>query len=123
MAGAGLTGRVRAWAAEGEVERFRDREIWVRRRPGAGPPLLLLHGFPSSSYDWRALLEALPGREALAFDFLGFGLSEKPRDHLYSLMWQADLVSELVGPAPRRRARVRGRPRHGHLGDDRVARS
>ena len=96
MAGAGLTGRVRAWAAEGEVERFRDREIWVHRRAGAGPPLLLLHGFPSSSYDWRALLEALPGREALAFDFLGFGLSEKPRDHVYSLMWQADLVSELV---------------------------
>ncbi len=96
MAGSGLTDRVRAWAREGEAERFRDREIWVHQRPGAGPPLVLLHGFPSSSYDWRELLAALPGRAALAFDFLGFGLSEKPRDHVYSLLWQADLVTELV---------------------------
>ncbi len=32
----------------------------------------------------------------LALDFLGFGLSEKPRDHEYTLHWQADLVEELV---------------------------
>ena len=32
----------------------------------------------------------------LAFDFLGFGLSDKPRDHDYSLFWQADLTEELV---------------------------
>jgi pimeloyl-ACP methyl ester carboxylesterase len=38
----------------------------------------------------------MPGREALAFDFLGFGLSDKPRDHVYSLHWQADLTEELV---------------------------
>jgi pimeloyl-ACP methyl ester carboxylesterase len=57
---------------------------------------LLLHGFPSSSYDWRALLAAERDHAALALDFLGFGLSAKPHDHLYSLMWQADLVSELL---------------------------
>lgn len=32
----------------------------------------------------------------LAPDFLGFGLSEKPRDHAYTLHWQADMVEELV---------------------------
>jgi pimeloyl-ACP methyl ester carboxylesterase len=32
----------------------------------------------------------------LAFDFLGFGLSEKPRDHEYTLAWQADAAEELV---------------------------
>ncbi len=88
--------RVRAWQAAGRLETFRDRAIHVYERPGAEPPLLLLHGFPSSSFDWRALLAAEPGRAALAFDFLGFGLSEKPRDHLYSLFWQADLTEELV---------------------------
>ena len=35
---------------------------------------------------------------SLAFDFLGFGLSDKPRDHRYSLFWQADLVEELDAP-------------------------
>jgi pimeloyl-ACP methyl ester carboxylesterase len=32
----------------------------------------------------------------LAFDFLGFGLSEKPPDHTYTLAWQADLAEDLV---------------------------
>jgi pimeloyl-ACP methyl ester carboxylesterase len=56
----------------------------------------LLHGFPSSSYDWRLLLEELPGRAALAYDCLGFGLSEKPRDHTYTLAEQADIAEALV---------------------------
>jgi pimeloyl-ACP methyl ester carboxylesterase len=59
---------------------------------------VLLHGFPSSSYDWRLLLERPPLTEhaVLAFDFLGFGLSDKPREHTYTLAWQADLAEELV---------------------------
>jgi pimeloyl-ACP methyl ester carboxylesterase len=66
--------------------------------------LLLLHGFPTCSYDWRELIALEPGRAILAFDFLGFGLSDKPRDHDYTLAWQADLAEELVrrhggGPA------------------------
>jgi pimeloyl-ACP methyl ester carboxylesterase len=91
-----LTSRVENWRQGGEVEEVLGRRLYVRRREGEGPLLLLLHGFPSSSYDWRELLELRPGRAALALDFLGFGLSEKPRDHVYSLAWQADAVEELV---------------------------
>ncbi len=100
-----LTDRAERWRAAGEVVRFREREIFVRRRGGSGPALLLLHGFPSSSYDWRGLWAALePDRAIVAFDFLGFGLSAKPREHLYTLAWQADLAEELArryvdGPA------------------------
>ncbi len=91
-----LTERVRGWEARGEREHFRSHGIHVFRREGDGPLVMLLHGFPSSSYDWRRLLDELPGPEILAFDFLGFGLSDKPRDHLYTLGWQADLATELV---------------------------
>jgi pimeloyl-ACP methyl ester carboxylesterase len=91
-----LTERVRAWRRRGSNEEFRGYSIHVFRQEGEGPLLLLLHGFPSSSYDWRLLLEELPGRNVLAFDFLGFGLSAKPRAHEYSLFWQADLTEELV---------------------------
>ena len=91
-----LSERVERWRAQGETQRVRDRKIFVRERDGDGRPLVLLHGFPSSSYDWRALLGQLPDSHALTFDFLGFGLSDKPRDHIYSLGWQADLVEELV---------------------------
>ncbi len=76
---------------------FRGRRIHVFERGGGRPLLLLLHGFPSSSYDWRPFLELETTHAVLAADFLGFGLSEKPRDHHYDLHWQADMVEELVG--------------------------
>lgn len=91
-----LTERVREWQRRGGSERFRDHSIHVFRQQAEGPLLLLLHGFPSSSYDWRLLLEQDLPPNRLAFDFLGFGLSEKPRGHDYSLFWQADLTEELV---------------------------
>ena len=91
-----LSERVRAWRGRGQTEEFRGYSIHTFRQEAEGPLLLLLHGFPSSSYDWRLLLEELPGRNVLAFDFLGFGLSAKPREHDYSLFWQADLSEELV---------------------------
>jgi pimeloyl-ACP methyl ester carboxylesterase len=92
----GLTPRVREWAERGRGEIFRDRHIHVFEREGSGIPLVLLHGFPSSSYDWRGVLPATAPNPALAFDFLGFGLSDKPRDHTYTLGWQADLTEALV---------------------------
>ncbi|MBK5233718.1 MAG: alpha/beta hydrolase [Thermoleophilia bacterium] len=91
-----LTNRIIDWRSKGTTEDFRGRKIHVYERDGEGTPILLLHGFPSSSYDWQPMLDLLPGRRVLAFDFLGFGLSDKPKDHTYSLMWQADLTEELV---------------------------
>ena len=92
-----LTERVQRWRDEGAIEEVLGRKLFVRRRGGGGTLLLFLHGFPSSSYDWRPLLDLRPRGEAtLCFDFLGFGLSEKPRDHTYTLAWQADAAEELV---------------------------
>jgi pimeloyl-ACP methyl ester carboxylesterase len=92
----GLTPRVQEWGQRGRSERFRGRRIHVFEREGSGLPLVLLHGFPSSSFDWRGLLDVAPENPVLAFDFLGFGLSEKPPEHTYTLGWQADLTEELV---------------------------
>ena len=93
-----LTERVERWRRDGAIEEVLGRRLFVRRRGGSESPLLLyLHGFPSSSYDWRPLLEAPQREEAsIAFDFLGFGLSEKPADHPYTLAWQADATEDIV---------------------------
>lgn len=91
-----LTSNVERWRAAGDFERVGGRRLYVHRRPGRLPALLFLHGFPSSSYDWRFLLSPRRENAALAFDCLGFGLSDKPRDHVYSLAWQADAAEELV---------------------------
>lgn len=46
---------------------------------GEGPPLLLVHGTPTWSYEWRQVVAALRGRHrVIAVDHLGFGLSERP---------------------------------------------
>jgi pimeloyl-ACP methyl ester carboxylesterase len=72
-----------------------QRSIFVRRL-GGGPAMTLLHGFPSSSHDWAKLAPALAGRHALLLlDFLGFGASDKPFEHDYSLLEQADLVEAI----------------------------
>jgi pimeloyl-ACP methyl ester carboxylesterase len=91
-----LPDRVEAWRRRGREQEFRGRRIHLFERDGRKPLLLFLHGFPSSSYDWRPLLDQETGFATVAPDFLGFGLSEKPRDHGYTLHWQADLVEELV---------------------------
>lgn len=92
----GLTERVLAWRSRGQREVVDGHEIHVFLRDGRKPLLLLLHGFPSSSYDWRPLLELERDHAVLAFDCLGFGLSDKPADHDYSLSQQADIAEELV---------------------------
>ena len=94
--GAGLSDRVEAWRLKGADEEFRGRQIHACFQDGEGPLVVLLHGFPTCSYDWRYLFELMPDRALLAFDFLGFGLSDKPRDHSYTLSWQADLTEELI---------------------------
>jgi pimeloyl-ACP methyl ester carboxylesterase len=66
------------------------------RVAGVGQWLTLLHGFPTSSWDWAPIAPALERRfRVLAFDFLGFGDSDKPRRHSYSIFEQADLVEAL----------------------------
>jgi pimeloyl-ACP methyl ester carboxylesterase len=73
-----------------------ERHIFVRRFRRAGPHMTLLHGFPSSSHDWSKIAPALADEyELLLPDFLGFGASEKPADHEYSIHEQADLVQAL----------------------------
>jgi pimeloyl-ACP methyl ester carboxylesterase len=91
----GVSG-VEDWWAEGERVQLRlgghERRVFVRRI-GSGPTLTLLHGFPSSSHDWAAVAELLGAERALLLvDFLGFGASEKPLGHDYSLHEQADLI-------------------------------
>ena len=91
-----LPARVAAWRDRGRDEEVGGHRIHLFEREGSEPLLIFLHGFPSSSYDWRALLDLETEHAVLAPDFLGFGLSEKPRDHDYTLHWQADMVEELV---------------------------
>jgi pimeloyl-ACP methyl ester carboxylesterase len=89
-------GGMAAWWSEGERVRLAvggsERAVFLRRS-GDGSTMSLLHGFPSSSHDWAKVSPSLAENYALLlFDFLGFGASDKPADHDYTLHEQADLV-------------------------------
>ena len=64
---------------------------------GAGPPVLLCHGFPETSASWRGLIERLAsgGFRALAPDMRGYGGTSAPAAvESYS---QFHLVGDMVG--------------------------
>jgi pimeloyl-ACP methyl ester carboxylesterase len=54
------------------------------RSVGQGPPVLLLHGWPTSSFLYRDVMPHLVGRRAIALDLPGFGESDKPLDRRYT---------------------------------------
>lgn len=62
-----------------------------------GDALVLIHGFPTASWDFAKMWPGLcAGSRVIALDLLGFGFSSKPRDHRYSIIEQADIVEAIV---------------------------
>ena len=87
---------LRAWRKRSQTFDFHGRTLryWVA---GQGEPLLLIHGFPTASWDWHYLWQPLAQRNlVIACDMLGFGDSAKPLDHGYCLLEQADLQQALL---------------------------
>ncbi|XP_027558911.1 mesoderm-specific transcript homolog protein isoform X2 [Neopelma chrysocephalum] len=74
---------LRSWRASGTFFTYKGRNIFYRDSGGAvgsSDVVILLHGFPTSSYDWSKIWEGLTQRfhRVIALDFLGFGFSDKP---------------------------------------------
>ena len=70
------------------------------RVDGEGDDVLLVHGFPTSSFDWTPIVDDLAGEARLVtMDLLGFGASSKPRNHDYSIHLQADAVTAVAAAA------------------------
>lgn len=88
--------RVESWRESGRWIRYRTHRLFVNTC-GSGPPVLVLHGFPTSSYDYTRLLPLLQDRyRFLLFDYPGFGFSDKPRRYPYSLFDYADAAEAVA---------------------------
>ena len=89
---------VRSSVPNAEYSHFADID-GVRihyQEKGTGTPLLLLHGFTSSTYSWKDVFEPLSKTfRVIAVDFKGFGFSDKP-DGDYSRSAQAALIAHLL---------------------------
>ncbi|MFO8141946.1 MAG: alpha/beta hydrolase [Marinobacter sp.] len=81
-----------AWQQAGKWFSYDGHAIFSRMA-GTGSPLVLLHGFPTASWDWHRIWPMLASQhQLLSLDMLGFGFSDKPRAYAYSIEDQADLV-------------------------------
>ncbi|APW43972.1 alpha/beta fold hydrolase [Rhodoferax saidenbachensis] len=87
------------WRAIGRQKSWGAHSIFVvdsalHDANAAGKPVLLLvHGYPTSTWDFSPLWDVLTAHfRVLAPDLLGLGFSAKPRPHRYRMAEQADLV-------------------------------
>jgi haloalkane dehalogenase len=64
---------------------------------GEGEPVLFVHGTPTWSFEFRALIRGVRrDHRAIAPDHLGFGLSERPRDFAYTPEAHAQALQTFV---------------------------
>lgn len=84
------------WRAGGRSFSYWDNEVFYRD-DGRGEVVLCLHGFPTSSWDWRKLWPGLTREyRAIAPDMLGLGFSAKPFHYHYGILDYADLCEDLL---------------------------
>lgn len=88
---------VEQWYSSCDSFEYRGQRIVFRHGQAEGEVLLLIHGFPTASWDWHKIWPELTSRyTVIAPDMVGFGHSAKPRHYRYNLVDQADLHEALL---------------------------
>ncbi len=82
---------------EHRVPREQGR-VYARNYDGTGPAFVLMHGFPDNLRIYDDLIPYLTaaGRRVVAFDFLGFGASDKLAGASYSFEQQLGDLSAVI---------------------------
>ena len=77
--------------------RLVGHRIYTRQYAGAEPAIVLMHGFPDNVHLYDRLVPYLAGvRRNIAFDFLGWGASDKPRGYRYTATNQMREVDAVI---------------------------
>lgn len=81
-----------------DIETAYQRKLRIHYQScGEGKPVLLLHGWPSSSYLWRKVMPGISQHHwVIAPDLPGFGQSEKPLDVRYSFRFYSNALNGLL---------------------------
>ncbi|MRX27005.1 alpha/beta fold hydrolase [Kangiella sp. HZ709] len=88
------------WFALGSYHQIEGHKVFVidtsPDNDKSLPVLCILHGFPTSSYDYWKVLPILQQHfRVILHDHLGFGFSDKPKDYSYSFFEQTDIAQTL----------------------------
>ena len=96
------------WKQQGEYFQYQQHRVFFRdSKSQSNEVLVLIHGFPTSSWDWYAVWPELAKYYRLiTLDLLGYGWSDKPSRHDYSILEQADIVEALLAELSIKKARI-----------------
>jgi len=84
------------WKSSGSYFNYINHQIFTKEE-GEGEILVLIHGFPTSSWDWNKLWEPLTKKfKVITLDMIGFGFSDKPITYNYSILDQANLFETFL---------------------------
>jgi pimeloyl-ACP methyl ester carboxylesterase len=84
------------WKNKGKFISVFGNDIFVIDKGQSKKTLVILHGYPTSSYDYYKVLPELSKHyRVIIHDHVGFGFSDKPVDYSYSLIEQADVALQL----------------------------
>jgi pimeloyl-ACP methyl ester carboxylesterase len=76
---------------------------------GNGEPVVLIHGFPTSSHLWRDVVPLVPvGHRVVVLDLLGYGRSDQPLGRDVSIRGHGERVLQLMEALRIERAAVAG---------------
>lgn len=79
------------WLSLGSFVTLNNNRFFVIDQGTHKETLVILHGYPTSSYDYHKVLAELSQQyRVIVHDHLGFGFSDKPQNASYSLMDQAN---------------------------------
>lgn len=85
------------WQQHGSYFEYQGHRIFYRMSGESNEVLLCLHGFPTSSHDYYKIWDTLSGKfTLLAFDMIGYGLSDKPSGFGYTTFDQVDILESLL---------------------------
>lgn len=84
------------WKSRGKFYTIADKNIFVIDEGSSLQTIVILHGYPTSSFDYAKILPELSKHyRVVIHDHLGFGFSDKPKSYTYSLIDQADFALQL----------------------------
>ncbi|MCA1622457.1 MAG: alpha/beta hydrolase [Acidobacteria bacterium] len=89
--------KLKNWHQSGKHFDYKGLMVFYHLSKNSDETLLCLHGFPTSSFDYHKIWNALSEKFAvLAFDMIGYGFSAKPFDFDYTTFNQTDVLQALI---------------------------
>jgi len=87
---------INKWKSLGTFHTILGKQVFVIDKGNATKTMVVLHGYPTSSYDyWMVINRLSENYRVIIHDHIGFGFSDKPLDYSYSLIEQAEVALAL----------------------------